>query len=77
MRPLRQWRGNVKEILKHRQQVEVSSCMVKTLKRGNPAHCEATETVERKCKGNTETQATNRGEFLYGENFKERESGPL
>ena len=37
--------------------------MVKTLKRGDPAHCEATETVERKCKGNTKTQATNRGEF--------------
>ena len=65
MRPLRLCRGNVREILKHRQQVEVSSCMVKTLKGGDPAHCEATETVERKCKGDTKTQATNRGEFSH------------
>ena len=50
--------------------------MVKTLKRGDPAHCEAIETVERKCKGNTKTQATSRGEFLYGENFEARGSGP-
>ena len=45
--------------------------MVKTLKRGDPAHSGAIETMERKCKGNTKTQATNRGEFS---NFSDKYS---
>ena len=37
--------------------------MVKTLKRGDPAHCEATETVERKCKRKAKLQGTSRGKY--------------
>jgi hypothetical protein len=29
--------------------------MIKTLKRGDPAQCEPTQTVERKCKGKKKT----------------------
>ena len=47
--------------------------MVKMLKRGDPVHCEATTTVERKCKKSKKGPVTSKGRYHNDPKFLDRQ----